>query len=55
MLRQKTGQVGEDHVVMDPPDTNIPVGWNLNENLVWKTALPGKGHASPIIWETVFL
>ena len=31
-------------------DTNIPVGWNINENLVWKTALPGKGHASPIIW-----
>ena len=31
-------------------DTNIPVGWNINENLIWKTALPGKGHASPIIW-----
>ena len=32
-------------------DPGVPVSWNLKENLVWKAPLPGKGHASPIVWE----
>jgi hypothetical protein len=35
-----------DGTVNDP---DAPVEWKLPENLVWKTSLPGKGHASPII------
>ncbi|MBT5908732.1 MAG: serine/threonine protein kinase, partial [Opitutae bacterium] len=30
-------------------DTNAPVDWKLPEDLAWKTPIPGKGHASPII------
>lgn len=32
-------------------DSRLPVKWNIAENTLWKTPLPGKGHASPIIWE----
>src|SRR5947207_10281156 len=32
-------------------ESNIPVHWSATSNMVWKTALPGLGHASPIIWE----
>ena len=34
-------------------DTNIPVTWNgeTGENIRWKVALPGEGHASPIVWQ----
>ena len=28
--------------------TNLPVTWSDTENLVWKTAMPGSGSASPI-------
>jgi outer membrane protein assembly factor BamB len=28
----------------------IPTIWSANENVVWKTPLPGSGHASPIVW-----
>ena len=30
----------------------MPVKWNgkTGENIAWKTAIPGAGHASPIIW-----
>lgn len=31
-------------------ETNIPVAWSFPEDVVWKTALPGAGHASPIVW-----
>ncbi len=30
-------------------EKNVPSQWNA-ANLVWKTALPGAGHASPIVW-----
>ena len=37
-------------------NANLPVNWSVPENVIWKTALPGKGHASPIIWkERIFL
>jgi outer membrane protein assembly factor BamB len=31
-------------------ETNVPVRWSQTENILWKTPLPGKGHASPIVW-----
>ena len=38
------------------PSGNPPVKWDENKNIRWKTVLPGKGHATPIIWgETVFV
>lgn len=30
--------------------TGLPVTWSENENLVWKTALPGPGGSSPIVF-----
>lgn len=32
-------------------DPRIPVKWSVPDDVLWKTPLPGKGHASPIIWE----
>ncbi|HKQ37385.1 MAG TPA: PQQ-binding-like beta-propeller repeat protein [Verrucomicrobiae bacterium] len=32
-------------------ETNVPVHWSATSNLIWKTELPGSGHASPIVWE----
>ena len=35
---------------------NIPTKWNADKNIAWKVAIPGKGHASPIIWgDRIFL
>ena len=31
-------------------ETNVPVQWDGTENVKWKTPIPGKGHASPIVW-----
>ncbi len=30
-------------------ETGLPVSWSSTENVVWKTALPGPGTASPIV------
>src|SRR5262245_8192218 len=32
-------------------EKNIPVYWSATSNVVWKTELPGLGHASPVVWE----
>lgn len=34
-------------------EPNIPIRWDgpSNQNIAWKTELPGIGHASPIVWE----
>ena len=33
------------------PDANPPTEWSADsENLKWKTEIPGKGTASPIVW-----
>jgi outer membrane protein assembly factor BamB len=32
-------------------DARPPVHWSATSNIVWKTQLPGLGHASPIVWE----
>ena len=29
---------------------NPPISWSEQENVRWKVAIPGKGHASPVIW-----
>jgi outer membrane protein assembly factor BamB len=31
-------------------EKNIPTQWSETQNIAWKTAIPGKGHASPIVW-----
>jgi outer membrane protein assembly factor BamB len=31
-------------------EKGAPTGWGTSSNLVWKTAVPGSGHASPIVW-----
>ena len=32
-------------------DANPPTTWSETENVRWKVAIPGIGHAAPIIWE----
>lgn len=37
-------------------ESNIPTTWSQTENVAWKTAVPGKGHSSPVIWgDRIFL
>jgi outer membrane protein assembly factor BamB len=37
-------------------DKNPPIQWSATSNVVWKTAVPGEGHSSPIIWnDRIFL
>lgn len=37
-------------------DKNPPIQWSTGSNVVWKTAVPGDGHSSPIVWENrIFL
>jgi outer membrane protein assembly factor BamB len=31
-------------------EKNVPVQWTTEQNIAWKTPIPGKGHASPIVW-----
>lgn len=37
--------------VLDTPH-NAPVSWDIaaNRNIAWRTAIPGLGHSSPIVW-----
>jgi outer membrane protein assembly factor BamB len=38
------------------PDKNVPIEWNDNEGILWKTALPGEGHSCPVVWgDRIFL
>ncbi|MBM49338.1 MAG: serine/threonine protein kinase [Roseibacillus sp.] len=32
------------------PDEAVPLAWNIKKDVIWKTPLPGKGHASPVVW-----
>ncbi len=34
----------------EAPRGNPPLEWSEKKNIRWKTAIPGKGHASPIVW-----
>ena len=31
-------------------ETNLPLQWSANENIAWKTELPGQSWSSPIVW-----
>ena len=36
--------------------TDLPVQWSAEENIVWKTDIPGEGWSSPIVWnDHIFL
>jgi outer membrane protein assembly factor BamB len=32
------------------PEKNLPLKWSESEGVKWKTAIPGAGHSSPIVW-----
>jgi len=32
------------------PASDAPLKWSETENIRWKTRIPGRGHATPIIW-----
>jgi outer membrane protein assembly factor BamB len=32
-------------------EKNAPTEWSATKNIAWKTAVPGEGHSSPIIWD----
>lgn len=32
------------------PERNLPIEWSATKNIGWKTAIPGRGHSSPIVW-----
>src|SRR5262245_21878773 len=37
-------------------EKNLPTEWSADKNIIWKTALPGRGHSSPIVWgDRIFL
>jgi outer membrane protein assembly factor BamB len=37
-------------------ETNLPAQWGPAKNIKWKTAIDGRGHSSPIVWENkIFL
>ncbi len=37
-------------------ETRVPTNWSPTDNIAWKTEIPGKGHASPIVWgDRIFL
>lgn len=37
-------------------ETALPTRWSATENVAWKTAVPGEGHSSPVVWgDRVFL
>src|SRR5678810_1077826 len=31
--------------------SGYPEKWSATENILWKSAVPGRGHSSPIVWE----
>src|ERR1700724_1851039 len=38
------------------PNAQPPIEWSETKNIRWKTALPGKGHSTPIVWgDRIFL
>jgi len=31
-------------------DKDVPIHWSADQGVLWKTAIPGKGYSSPIVW-----
>lgn len=37
-------------------EKGVPTQWSSTENIAWKSAIPGEGHSSPVIWgDRVFI
>jgi outer membrane protein assembly factor BamB len=37
-------------------ESGVPLEWSASKNVRWKTAIPGVGHSSPVVWgDRVFL
>jgi outer membrane protein assembly factor BamB len=37
-------------------ETGIPLHWGKDDNVAWKTPIPGLGHSSPVVWgDRIFL
>jgi outer membrane protein assembly factor BamB len=37
-------------------ETNLPIEWSSDKNILWKVPINGRGHSSPIVWENrIFL
>lgn len=37
-------------------EAQVPTDWQPDRNIAWKTALPGSGHSSPVVWgDRIFL
>ena len=34
-------------------ETNVPVQWDADTHILWKSPVPGIGQGSPIVWENV--
>jgi len=32
-------------------EPNVPTEWSATQNILWKSPVPGVGHASPIVWD----
>jgi len=32
------------------PMKDLPIRWDPARNIRWKTAVPGRGHSSPVVW-----
>lgn len=40
----------------EAPHATPPITWSETENIKWKTAIPGRGHSTPIVWgDLIFL
>jgi len=44
---QFRGPTGDGH----GDATGLPITWSETENVVWKTPIHGRGHASPVVWD----
>lgn len=40
------GPTGQGHSA----ERGLPVSWNATTNVAWKTAIPGEGWSSPVVW-----
>ena len=37
-------------------DPGVPLEWSPTKNVLWKTAIPGRGYSSPVVWgDRIFL
>jgi outer membrane protein assembly factor BamB len=37
-------------------DPSVPLEWSPTKNVLWKAAIPGRGHSSPVVWgDRIFL